>query len=80
MEAEVDFMELYQGNLYVPKEDILYEYSIEERKVNKIKLPHTNAYNLNLKGDILYIGCTDILNGTKSHVDVMHLPDKKIRK
>lgn len=80
MEADPDFMELYDGNLYVPQGDILYEYNIEERKVGKIKLPHTNAYNLNLIGDILYIGCTDILNGTKSYVDIMHLPDKKILK
>lgn len=58
----------------------MYEYNIQSKAMNEIKLPHANAYNLNLVGDILYIGCTDILNGTESYVDIMYLPDKEILK
>lgn len=80
LETESDFMEIYQGKLYFACEDILYEYNIQSKTMEKINLPHTNAYNLNLVGDMLYIGCTDILNGTESYVDIMYLPDKKIVK
>lgn len=80
LETEPDFMEIYQGKLYFANEDKLYEYNIQSKTMNEIKLPHTSAYNLNLVGDILYIGCTDILNGTESYVDIMYLPDKKIIK
>lgn len=80
IQAEPDFMEFYQGNLYFSNEDILYEYNIKSKTMAEIMIPHKNAYNLNLVEDMLYIGCTDILNGTESYVDVMCLPEKKIVK
>lgn len=80
IEGEPCFIENYQEKLYFCEQDILYEYNIESKELNQTKLPHTDAYNLNLSGDILYIGYTDIFNGTKSHVDIMRLPDKKITK
>lgn len=77
-EDEPSFMEWYQGKLYFPQDDILYEYNIEKQLMNKIQLPHTNAYNLKLVKDTLYIGYTDIFNGKESYVDAMYLPEKKI--
>ena len=77
-EYEPSFMESYEGKLYFPREDVLYEYDIQKQSMDKIQLPHTNAYNLKLVKDTLYIGCTDIFNGEESYVDVMYLPEKEI--
>ena len=78
--TEPEFMEIYQGKLYFPNDNILYEYDIQSKTMNEIKLSHTNAYNLQLVDDMLYIGYTDIFNGEESYVDIMHLPDRKIVK
>lgn len=80
LEEPPAFMEIYHGNLYFPNEDILYEYNIQNKTLEEIKLPHKNAYNLKLVEDTLYIGCTDIFNGTESYVDIMYLPEKKVMK
>lgn len=64
------YLEFYENRVYFVNENLLYEYQVDTGEMVWHELPHTNAYNLSLKGDKLYIGCTDIFEGTISYLDV----------
>lgn len=72
------FIETYDGNIYIPTDNILYVYDTTKHTSHTITLPYGNAYNLNRKNNILYIGHTDIFNGKISHITSLDLINEEI--
>lgn len=67
------FLEFFENRVYFVDKNLLYEYQTDAGKMVTHELPHTNAYNLSLKNEKLYIGCTDIFEETTSYLEVFDI-------
>ena len=75
---KLDYLVYSDGNLYFVLDGLLTEYEVKTDRITTYQLPHSNAYNLLLQDEELYIGCTDIFSNAQSFVDRFDLKTKEI--
>ncbi len=68
-----------ESSVYFANANILYEYCLEEQRVEEHYLPHTNAYNLLLRNEKIYIACTDLYEEKTSYVDVFDISSGQVK-
>lgn len=70
------FPQTYQGRIYYTAKDRLYRYDPASGKTKEWHLPYDRAFNLNIVGDVLWIGYTDIFDSeTVSYVEARRAAD-----
>lgn len=72
------FCEVYQESIYFAVDTVLYVYNTEDNSLQEITLPHSNAFNLYRKDNILYVGYTDIHNSGTSYIGSVNLDSMKM--
>lgn len=72
------FLENHNGKIYIPNDEELFVYDTINHNSYIIELPYSDGYNLNKKDNVLYIGHTDIFNGTTSHITALDLATEEI--
>lgn len=78
-ELSPSYLEFWENHVYFVNDNVLYEYQTDNDKMVTHKLPHKNAYNLLLKDEKLYIGCTDIFENTTSYLDVFDINTGEVK-
>ena len=76
-EESPSFLEAWNHSLYFTNGDYLYTYHIDTNEVEQLQLGHTDGFNLKVQDHILYVACTDILNGTTSYIEIYDLNANK---
>ncbi len=78
-EMDSTYLIYHNERLYFVNQNLLYEYIIETEQMVTHQLPHTNAFNLLLKDEKLYIGCTDLFEQKVSYIDVFDTENGQIK-
>lgn len=73
------FCEVYQENIYFVVDTVLYVYNTTENSLQEVTLPHSNAFNMYRKDNMLYVGYTDIHNDRTSYIGSVNLDDMNMQ-
>lgn len=78
IKRQEEFLEKYDENLYFLDGNNLCEYDTATEEIKKIQLSKTDGFNINVFDDKIYVGFTDIFNGSESFIDIISLKTKQV--
>lgn len=73
LDEKPPYMVPYKDFIFFANRDNLYQYCVNDNSIIQKKLLHDNGFNLQMSGDLLWIGCTDILSEGKSWIEVYNV-------